>query len=131
MARGRIAIIDDDEDNLAYMTEIVEEAGCAAEVFSDGASALATLKSQPPDMVFLDVQMPGMNGFEVLKGIRESDRLSGVPVVLLSGIGAVTGDDYDPDKIEDRYGVRPDSFVSKPIVPRDIQAELNRFLTPA
>jgi len=131
MARGRIFVIDDEEDNIEYLSAIIEDAGFQAETASDGARALVRLRDDPPDLVFLDVQMPGMNGFEVLKAIREIEALAKVPVVLLSAIGAVTGEEFDPEKIRTRYGVEPDAFVPKPVEPRRIVAQIERFLRSA
>jgi CheY-like chemotaxis protein len=85
------------------------------------------MQAEIPEMVFLDVQMPHMNGFQVLKAIRETDSLAKVPVVLLSAISAVTGNSYDPGKIQAQYGVRPDAFVSKPIKPEGVLEQLARF----
>ena len=79
-------------------------------------------------MVFLDVQMPIMDGFQVLKGIREIYSIVNVLVVLLSAISAVTGDEYDPDMIQSHYGVRPDAFVSKPIKPDSVREQLAKFI---
>jgi CheY-like chemotaxis protein len=86
------------------------------------------MEAAPPDLLFLDVQMPGMNGFQVLKAMRARGALARVPVVLLSAIGSVTGENYDPDMIEERYGVRPDAFVPKPIEPGRVEAALEQFL---
>ena len=128
MANGKVFIIDDEDDNLAYLSEIITSAGYEAETFSDGSQALVKMKEDTPDMVFLDVQMPIMNGFQVLKGIREIDSTANVPVILLSAISAVTGDEYNPETIQERYGVRPDAFVSKPIEPDKVREQLAEFI---
>ena len=128
MTHGKVFIIDDEDDNLAYLSEIITGAGYEAQTFSDGAEALDQMKTETPDMVFLDVQMPRINGFQVLKGIRESDNLANIPVVLLSAISSVTGTEYDPDTIQSRYGVRPDAFVPKPIKPDSVREQLTRFV---
>ena len=130
MEQGKVFIIDDEDDNLAYLTEIITAAGYHVEAFSDGSEAVTKMKAASPEIVFLDVQMPRMNGFQVLKAIREIDSLDKVPVVLLSAISAVTGDDYDPVTIHARYGVRPDAFVSKPIKPESVREQLVKFVTP-
>ena len=66
---------------------------------------------------------------KVLKVIREIENLAQVPVILLSVISSVTGDDYDPEKIHTRYGVLPDAFVSKPIKPDSVREQLAKFAT--
>jgi len=128
MAHGKVFIIDDEDDNLAYLTEIITAAGYQVEAFSDGSEAVTKMQVESPEMVFLDVQMPHMNGFQVLNAIRKIDNIAKVPVVLLSAISAVTGDDYDPETIQARYGVRPDAFVSKPIRTETVREQLAKFV---
>ena len=130
MAQQRVFILDDEADNLAFLGAIIEDAGYAVESEQEGAAALDRMDAAPPDLVFLDVQMPGMNGFQVLKAMRSREPLADVPVVLLSAIGAVTGEEYDPDTIEERYGVRPDAFMPKPIEPDRVDEMLHHFLKP-
>ena len=130
MTHGKVFIVDDEDDCLAYLSEIITGAGYETQTFSDSAEALDKMKTEIPGMVFLDIQMPRMNGFQVLKGIRDSESLAGVPIILLSAISAVTGDEYDPDIIQLRYGVRPDAFISKPIKPDNVREQLTKFLKP-
>ncbi len=129
MACGVVVVVDDEQDNLDFMKEIIQDAGHMAVTSRDGRAALALMEGQRPDMVFLDVQMPGINGFEMLKAIRETAGLAGLPVVFVSAIGALTGEDYDPDMIERRYGVRPDAFLPKPIDAESVTGQLAAFLS--
>lgn len=131
MALGRILIIDDDDDNLAYLGKIIGDAGYEVETLDDSTKALDTIKRVSPDMIFLDIQMPMMNGFQVLKAIRDDKALDRIPVVFLSAIGAVTGQAYDPDTIESQYGVRPDAFMDKTVKAADVQATIAQFVTGA
>jgi CheY-like chemotaxis protein len=128
MALGKVLIVDDDKDNLAYLASIVGEAGYSVETLIDGTEAVTRMQAEPPDMVFLDIQMPYINGFQVLKTIRETESLSEIPVVFLSAIGSVTGEDYDPDKIQAQYGVRPDAFMPKTIEPSMVREQLDTFV---
>jgi CheY-like chemotaxis protein len=128
MACGKVLIIDDDDDSLAYLGNIIGEAGYVVETLSDGSEAVAKMQVEPPDMVFLDIQMPRMNGFQVLKAIREAESLAKIPVVFLSAISSVTGEGYDPDKIQAQYGVRPDAFMPKTIEPKAVREQLAAFV---
>jgi CheY-like chemotaxis protein len=119
-----IFAIDDEPDNLTFLEAIIAEAGCEAETISDPTTAIDRMRANLPALVFLDVQMPGLNGFQVLRAMRAEPALAEVPVVLLSAIGAVTGVEYDEDLIEQKYGVRPDGFLAKPISPDGVKAEL-------
>ena len=128
MAYGKVLIVDDDDDSLAYLSNIVGEAGYAADTLSDGSQTVTRMQAEPPDMVFLDIQMPRMNGFQVLKAIRKAESLAGIPVVFLSAISSVTGEGYDPDKIQAQYGVRPDAFMPKTIEPKAVREQLAAFV---
>jgi len=129
MACRKILIVDDDDDSVTYLSNIIGEAGYAVDTLPDGFAVVAKMQAEPPDMVFLDIQMPRMNGFQVLKAIRQVEGLTGIPVVFLSAIGSVTGEGYDPDKIEAQYGVRPDGFMPKTVDPEAVRKRLAAFLT--
>ena len=130
MADTIVFVVDDEQDNLEYMRAILEEEGCTVETFDDGNAALEKMRAAAPALVFVDVQMPKINGLQVLKGVRSLPDGATIPVVMLSAIGAVTGEDYSPELIEAKYGVRPNAFVSKPIVPEKV-AEQVKLLLPA
>jgi len=100
MTQKRVFIVDDEDANLAFLSAILTDAGCDVQAASDGQAALTSMEAAPPDLALLDVQMPGMNGFQLLAAMREREALATVPVVFLSAIGAVTGEDYDADSIE-------------------------------
>ena len=80
------------------------------------------------DVVISDIQMPHMNGFQVLKAIRDEESLAEIPVVFLSAISSVTGENYNPDKIQAQYGVRPDAFMPKMIEPKAVRQQLDAFV---
>ena len=115
MAGQKIIVVDDEQDNVDFIMAILSDASIDAVGFTDGSEALEEMNRETPRLAILDVQMPVMNGFQVLKAMRDVEALTDVPVIFLSAIGAVTGEDYDPEVIEKKYGVRPNAFVSKPI----------------
>ena len=82
-----IYYLDDDFDDLGFFKEITEELGHAVKVFSDGRKMLLVLEiqEQKPDMIFLDIHMPVLNGEEILAIIKKSDELKDIPVVMVSG----------------------------------------------
>lgn len=128
MIQAKVYVIDDEFETLAFMEQVITEAGHQVETFTDGNKAVEQMQTRPPDMVFLDLQMPSINGFQVLKAIRQVRRLDKVPVVLLSALSAVTGSEYCPETLEARYGVRPDAFVSKPVLPEAVDEQLQMFI---
>jgi CheY-like chemotaxis protein len=80
----RIYLVDDRPENIGFIQDALENGGHEIQTFLDGRTALQKIEEQPPDFVLLDLQMPGLSGMEVLRKIRETDRLSRVIVIVLS-----------------------------------------------
>ncbi|MCB7036436.1 response regulator transcription factor [Eggerthella sinensis] len=118
---AKVMLIDDDESLHVLMKRIVEEAGyefCAA--FS-GAEGLALLGDEHPDLLLLDVMMPGMNGFDVCRTMRESGRR--IPIIFLSAKGDIVDKSIGFKAGGDDYVVKP--FSSDELLLR-IEAHLRR-----
>ena len=81
--RDRILVVDDDQDACDLIATVLGQAGYAVEVAVDGFAALATMAAYRPDLVLTDLQMPGMNGIELIQRIHAVD--DSVPVVLTTG----------------------------------------------
>jgi len=109
----RIALVEDNEDNRALIAAILDDAhGFELREYGDGPSALEGMTNARPDLVLLDVSLPGMDGTEVLEHIRSREDLRGVPVVVLTA-HAMRGD-------RERFlSLGFDAYVGKPIVDED------------
>jgi len=86
----RILVVDDEESIRLLYKEELEEEGFAVEVARDGFEALEQLPLFKPDLITLDIKMPGLNGIETLKRIRETERQ--VPIVMCSAYGGYKQD---------------------------------------
>ena len=118
---AKVMLIDDDRSLHAYMRRIMKEAGyefCGA---MDGLSGLEMLVAEKPDLLLLDVMMPGMNGFEVCRTMRESGRRT--PVIFLSAKGDIVDKSIGFNAGGDDYVVKP--FSSDELLLR-VQAHLRR-----
>jgi two-component system response regulator ChvI len=106
--KQRIALVDDDQNILTSVAMALEAEGFAVSAYSDGETALKELADSPADLVVLDVKMPRMDGFEVIKKLREK---SHVPVVFL------TSKDEEVDQF---LGLRlgADDYITKPFSQR-------------
>lgn len=80
-----VICVDDNAQICVLMSELLSEAGFRAETFTDGARAMVKMRAQPPDVVFLDMEMPGMTGLDVCSTMRSSAQLKDVPVVFITG----------------------------------------------
>lgn len=104
----RIALVEDNPDNRLLATAILEDL-YAIDEYANGPDALAGMRSSVPELVLLDISLPGMDGTEVLQHIRSDDALRELPVVALTA-HAMAGD-------RERYlGMGFDAYVTKPIV---------------
>ena len=86
---GEILIVDDTPANVRLLEAILTTHGHAVRAATSGAEALAAIEGDnPPDLVLLDIQMPGMNGFEVCRRIREQEALAMLPIIMITASGS-------------------------------------------
>ena len=118
---ARILVVDDDDEIRAMLDSTLRFSGFEVTQASTGADAIAALAAAPPDVVVLDVMMPGVDGFEVVQLIRRRDAL---PVLFLSA----------RDAVEDRVrGLRlgGDDYVTKPFSAVEVVARIETLLRRA
>ncbi len=120
-AQPSILVADDDPDIRDLVVFKLEQAGFAVRAVADGSAALTALEDLTPDLVVLDVMMPGLSGLDVLRQIRTMDRLDGVKVLLL------TARARDTD-VDDGYNTGADDYVTKPFSPRELLHRVNSML---
>ena len=116
----RVLIAEDEANIVESLSFVLRRDGY--EVFSalDGEAALAHVRNDRPDMMILDVMLPKLNGFEVLKRIRADPALKTMPVIILTAKGQA-----QDRRMAEELGV--DSFMTKPFSNRDIVAEVQRL----
>ena len=117
----KVLIADDDFDLLGLIAFTLEQAGFFVIKASDGKAALQLFNEQGPDLVLLDINMPGANGFDVCARIREQ---STVPVMMLT----VRGEEEDLVKALE---LGADDYVNKPFSPRTLIARVKALLRRA
>ncbi len=104
----KVLIVDDDQIMRMLEHETLVQYGFAVDEAVDGEEALAQLVDAPPDLVLLDVDMPGIDGFEVCRRIRQRWDASDVPVIMVTGMD-------DLDSINQAYQSGANDFIAKPI----------------
>ena len=114
----RVLVIDDEGDVRDLVVELLERAGYDVATAENGRDGLRALYARPPDLVVLDVAMPGMNGWQTLERIRD---LSDVPVLMLTGHGA---------ELEKVRGLKAgaDDYVTKPFGRQELLARVEALL---
>lgn len=88
MSGWKILLVDDEEDFVSTLAERLSMRGMQTQTANNGQEALRIIEENPPEIVVLDVMMPGMNGLEVLRRIKSSK--PDMPVILLTGIGSTS-----------------------------------------
>ncbi len=118
---SRILIVEDDPDIAALMGHYLERAGYGTEMVSDGAQALATARETPPDLVILDLMLPGLNGLDVCKALRMDNRTAGLPILMVTARG---------EESERILGLDSgaDDYVVKPFSPNELMARVRALL---
>lgn len=84
--QSRVLVVDDERTNLRMLSMVLRHEGHVVDSASDGPSALAAAAENAPDLVLLDIVMPGMDGFEVLERLRGMEGCRGIPVIFLTGM---------------------------------------------
>ncbi len=107
-AQGRILVVDDEEKNIRLIGTILKSYGYHFDTAVSGPEALEKAVSSPPDLIYLDVMMPQMNGFEVCQRLKENPLTATIPVVMVT---ALTDRESKLDALN--HGVI--DFLSKPI----------------
>ena len=116
-----ILIVDDEPFNLLILTEILKKNGYEILTATDGISALRISEQEKPDLILLDVMMPGMNGYEVCFRLKENIYLTTIPVIFISSLN----DTKDIVKALQCGGV---DYITKPFQAEEVTARVNTHL---
>ncbi|HWE79686.1 MAG TPA: DNA-binding response regulator [Pseudolabrys sp.] len=123
-SRDIVMVVDDSPDTLRMLTDAIEESGKTVLVARGGAQALAMIDRIKPDVILLDALMPGMDGFETCRRLKQIKELAHVPIIFMTGLSE-TGDII---KGLETGGV---DYVTKPLVPEELLARIHVHLANA
>lgn len=118
---AKVLAVDDNPDNVELIADIVEALGYEVLKAFDGPQALAVVEAQPPDLIILDVNMPGMTGFEVIAKLKSDKLTAQIPVIMLTALNDV---DYRVEGLE----LGADDYLTKPYSPRELIARIETRL---
>lgn len=123
MSKDKIVLICDDEPSIRESIRYsVKKEGYTCEQVDNGISAYEAACELKPDLIILDVGMPGMNGFDVCQKIRETDGMGNIIILILTAHGQAA----DANRA---IAVGATSFMTKPFSPRELRAKLNELLS--
>jgi two-component system alkaline phosphatase synthesis response regulator PhoP len=116
-----VLCVDDHEDMRLMVREILVSAGHEVDLAPDGLSALASIQEREPDLLVLDLVMPGMSGLDVCRAVKLNPFTARIPVLMLTARGDVE------HKVE-AFEVGADDYLAKPFDPRELRARIVALL---
>ncbi len=117
----KILIVDDSSVNNYLLENILEEKGYKLQIAFDGNEALSILENDPPNLVLLDIMMPGIDGYSILDKINKSDKLKGIPVIMVTSKSEMT------DK-QKAFEIGAIDYIVKPIEIDDLLKKVEKAL---
>lgn len=122
--RDIVLVVDDTPGNLSFLTDTLDQAGVTVLVATDGLSALALVDQITPDLILMDAMMPGIDGFETCRRLKQDKQLVHVPVIFMTGLS----ESWHVVKGLEVGGV---DYVTKPIVVDELLARIRVHLANA
>jgi DNA-binding response OmpR family regulator len=120
-ASGKILVADDDPEILTLVSRRLAKRGYTVYEAQDGLQALAEAREKVPDLIVLDVMMPGKNGWEVAKELRADAKTKDISILVLTAIGEMMNDMNSP-----LYGA--DDYIDKPFEFSDLENRIAKLL---
>ncbi|MCU0577635.1 MAG: response regulator transcription factor [Desulfobacterota bacterium] len=121
---GFIAVVDDEPDIVQLVSIHLRKAGFSVEGFLDGGTLLKAISARIPDLIILDLMLPGMDGFEVCRTLKRDPLSSAIPVIML------TAKNHEADKVEG-LDLGADDYMTKPFSPKELVARVRAVLRRA
>ena len=117
----RILVIEDQEDNRQIVRDLMTASGYDLIEATTGEEGLAAAARERPDLILMDIQLPGIDGYEVTRRIKANPQLKKIPIIAVTSY-ALSGDDAKA------FAAGCDAYVTKPFVPRQLLAKIREYL---
>lgn len=129
--KNMILVIDDESDERTYLSTLLEDHGYATEVARDGFEGMEKVLADRPDLITLDITMPGKSGVKFYREIREDPELRSIPIVVVTGVSGLGG---KPEEFHEFLSTRkqippPDGFIPKPVDQEMLLETIKSLLT--
>ena len=119
--KNNILIVDDTPENLSVLRKLLTDKGYQVRPALNGEVALKAVQSQPPDLILLDIMMPGMDGYEVCKVLKSAEDTAAIPVIFISALTEVEG-------ILKAFRAGGVDYITKPFRPEEVLARVQTHL---
>jgi two-component system, OmpR family, response regulator VicR len=121
----RVVYIEDDQEMIDLVQLILTRRGYQVKGAQGGRNGLEIIFQEPPDLILLDLMMPGMDGWEVYQQLKANDRTRGIPVII------VTAKAQAIDRVLGLHIAKVDDYLSKPFRPQELIDSVERVLNQA
>ncbi len=115
-------VVDDEAVARDFARAILESVGWKVIEAPDGPTALKTAAEQKPQLILLDVQMPGESGFSVFAELRENQATADIPVIMVTGVAEKTGIKFSGKEMGEFIGKEPEAYLEKPVDPETLKS---------
>ncbi|MEW5959101.1 MAG: GAF domain-containing protein [Chloroflexota bacterium] len=119
---GKILVVEDDLPDLQFLNKLLTKQGYRVQCAPDGARALEIARTEAPDLILLDIMLPGMDGYEVCQALKADEQTRDIPVIFISVEG------QPADKVKS-FAVGGVDYISKPFEDKEVTARLQTHLT--
>ncbi|MCD4761239.1 response regulator [bacterium] len=114
----KILVVDDEPDAVEFVTEILSHIeGVSVISSADGVEGLEKAKTEGPDLIVLDVQMPRKDGFSMFSDLKQDPVTKDIPVIMLTGVTVRMGIKFSAEDMGEYMGAEPEAYIEKPIDP--------------
>lgn len=120
-SRGTVLVVDDVEINRDILEQIILDMGCRPLTAESGEAALELMKDQQPQLILLDISMPGMSGYELCRTLKEAEKTREIPIIFIS---AQNGS----EDIVKGFAYGGDDYITKPFISEEVQARVGARL---
>ncbi|AFY71899.1 multi-sensor hybrid histidine kinase (plasmid) [Thalassoporum mexicanum PCC 7367] len=119
--QAQILIVEDNPDSLELLADVITSYGYEVSTAADGNQALAQVATKTPDLILLDIMLPGINGYEVCQNLKEKEHTKDIPVIFISAL------DSSKYKLK-AFAVEGADYITKPFKPAEIYARIQNQL---
>jgi DNA-binding response OmpR family regulator/DNA-binding CsgD family transcriptional regulator len=124
MRRDTVLVVDDTPETLGFLTDTLDHAGYTVLIATDGESALNLVEQITPDLILMDAMMPGMNGFDTCRKLKQRKMLAQMPVIFMTGLSQT-------EHVVEGLTAGGVDYVTKPIVIDELLARIRVHLANA
>lgn len=113
----KVLVVDDSKTELMFLTELLQKLGYQVRTAENAQDAIQRLSEETPDLILMDVVMPGQNGFQLTRSIARDSKYANVPIIMC------TSKNQETDRV---WGLRQGArdYITKPVDPNELQAKI-------